>query len=64
MAETGQSGSSVPWKTILDLDFQVSIQLGISATRVTFGPSSVFYFRTLSVPLGEINVIIIVQLSL
>jgi hypothetical protein len=55
VAESRRSGRSVPLKTILDLDFLVNWPLGISAIRVTFGPSSVFYFRTLSVPLGEIN---------
>jgi hypothetical protein len=40
VCERGQSGRSVPWKTILDLDFLVSFQLGISATRVASGPST------------------------
>ncbi len=44
VCKRGQSGRSVPWKTILDLDFLVSFQLGISAIRVTFGPGSVFLF--------------------
>jgi hypothetical protein len=42
VAKSRQSGRSVPWKTILDLDSLVIWPLGISATRVAFGPSSVF----------------------
>ena len=44
VAERGQSGRSVPLKTILNLDFLVSWPLGISATRVAFGPGSVLLY--------------------